>query len=181
MCQIGGPVVRTSGSLYGGATGFNSRADSFFCIYQWSRSCCCWFSDPHLRRQHHSVYFWPFFGHCVINPFMCEFQISLAVAPAWVFLCTWCFRMWLLRNSTFNPHCPQTMARSLFLFIGCFQLVNFKFQFQTSFYFLGTDWIEVCSASFIHVKVVIFTFADNFFFFFNFRPGKKYPKKFENF
>ena len=25
--QIGGPVVRTSGSLYGGTTGFNSQAD----------------------------------------------------------------------------------------------------------------------------------------------------------
>ena len=24
VCQIGGPVVRTSGSLYGGITGFNS-------------------------------------------------------------------------------------------------------------------------------------------------------------
>ena len=28
QCQIGGPVLRTSGSLYGGATGFNSRTDS---------------------------------------------------------------------------------------------------------------------------------------------------------
>ena len=28
MCQIGGPVVRASGSLYGGATGFNSWTDS---------------------------------------------------------------------------------------------------------------------------------------------------------
>ena len=34
VCQIGGPVVRNSGILYGGATGFNSRADSFLCIYQ---------------------------------------------------------------------------------------------------------------------------------------------------
>ena len=34
VCQIGGHVVRSSGSLYGGATGFNSRADSFLCIYQ---------------------------------------------------------------------------------------------------------------------------------------------------
>ena len=30
VCQIGRPVVQTSCSLYGGATGFNSRADSFF-------------------------------------------------------------------------------------------------------------------------------------------------------
>ena len=33
-CQIGGLVVRTSGNLYVGATGFNSRADSFLCIHQ---------------------------------------------------------------------------------------------------------------------------------------------------
>ena len=32
VCEIGGPVVRTSGSLYGGATGFNSRADCLLCI-----------------------------------------------------------------------------------------------------------------------------------------------------
>ncbi|CDQ84398.1 unnamed protein product [Oncorhynchus mykiss] len=34
VCQIRGHVVRSSGSLYGGATGFNSRAGSFLCIYQ---------------------------------------------------------------------------------------------------------------------------------------------------
>ena len=68
VCQIGGHVVRTSGSLYGGATGFNSRDDSFLCIPQWCRSCCWWVSDPPLCRQHHSVYFWPFFGHCVNKP-----------------------------------------------------------------------------------------------------------------
>ena len=39
------PVVRTTGSLYWGATRLNSRADSFLCIYQWCRSCCWWFSD----------------------------------------------------------------------------------------------------------------------------------------
>jgi hypothetical protein len=33
VCQIGGHVVRTSGSFYGGATGFKSRADSFLCIH----------------------------------------------------------------------------------------------------------------------------------------------------
>ena len=65
VCKIGGPVVRTSGSLYGGATGFNSWAKSFLCIYQWCHSCFWWLSDPPLRRRHHSVYFWPFFGHCV--------------------------------------------------------------------------------------------------------------------
>jgi hypothetical protein len=59
-----GLVVQTSGSLNGGATGFNSRTDSFLCIYQWCRSCCGWFSDPALHRRHHSVYIWPFFGHC---------------------------------------------------------------------------------------------------------------------
>ena len=37
VCEFGGPVVRTSGSLHGGTTGFNSRADSFLCIYQWYR------------------------------------------------------------------------------------------------------------------------------------------------
>ncbi|CDR13554.1 unnamed protein product [Oncorhynchus mykiss] len=34
VCQIRGPVVRTSDSLYGCATGFNSQADSLFCIHQ---------------------------------------------------------------------------------------------------------------------------------------------------
>ena len=33
VCQIGGPVVRTSGSLYGGATGFNYRGAYFLCVY----------------------------------------------------------------------------------------------------------------------------------------------------
>jgi hypothetical protein len=61
VCQIGGHVVRTSGSLYGGATGFNSQAYSLLCIYQWYR--CWWFSEPPLHRRHHSVYNWPFFGH----------------------------------------------------------------------------------------------------------------------
>ena len=32
VCQIRGSAVRTSGSLYGGTTGLNSRADSFLCI-----------------------------------------------------------------------------------------------------------------------------------------------------
>jgi hypothetical protein len=68
VCQIGAPVVRTSGSLYGGATGFNSRADSFLWIYQWSRSCCWWFSEPPLHKRHHSVYIWPLFGHCANKP-----------------------------------------------------------------------------------------------------------------
>ena len=66
--QIGGPVVRTSGSLYGGATGFNSQANSFLCIYQRCRTYCRWFPDPLLRRRYHSVYLWPFFGHCVNKP-----------------------------------------------------------------------------------------------------------------
>jgi hypothetical protein len=42
--------------------------DSLLCIHQWCRSCCWWVSDPPLRRRHHSVYFCPFFGHCVNNP-----------------------------------------------------------------------------------------------------------------
>ena len=40
-------------------------ADSFLCIRQW---CRWWFSDPALRWRHHSVYIWPFFGHCVNKP-----------------------------------------------------------------------------------------------------------------
>ena len=32
MCQIGGPVVRTSGRLYGGATGFN-LGPTLFSVY----------------------------------------------------------------------------------------------------------------------------------------------------
>ena len=32
VCQIGGPVVQTSGSLYGGTTRFNSRANSFLLL-----------------------------------------------------------------------------------------------------------------------------------------------------
>ena len=63
--KIGRPVVWTSGLLYGGTTGFNSRADSFLCIYQWCRSCFGGFPDPPVRRRCHSEYFWPFFGHCV--------------------------------------------------------------------------------------------------------------------
>ena len=34
VCQIGGSAVRTSGRLYGGATGFNSWTDSLLCIHQ---------------------------------------------------------------------------------------------------------------------------------------------------
>ena len=55
VCQIGGSAVRTSGCLYGGATGYNSWTDSLPCIHQWCRSCCWWVSDPRLRRRHHSV------------------------------------------------------------------------------------------------------------------------------
>ena len=58
-------------AVYGGATGLNSWADSFLSLFserhQWCRSCCRWFSDPTLCR-HHSVYFWPFFGHRVNKP-----------------------------------------------------------------------------------------------------------------
>ena len=46
--------------------------------------------------------------------------------------CTHCFKMWLLRNRTVILHCPQTKACSLFLFIGCFQLVHFKLVFLFS-------------------------------------------------
>jgi hypothetical protein len=66
--KSGGPVVQTFGSLYGGATGLNSRVYSFLCIYQWCCSCFWWFSDPPLRRRHNSVYIWPFFGHCANKP-----------------------------------------------------------------------------------------------------------------
>ena len=66
--ELWGAVVQTSGSLYGGATGFNSWTDSLLWIHQWGRSCCWWVSDPPLRRRHHSVYFRPFYGHCVNNP-----------------------------------------------------------------------------------------------------------------
>ena len=38
-----------------------------FSVYQWCRFCCGWFFDPPLCRWHHSVYIWPFFGHCVTN------------------------------------------------------------------------------------------------------------------
>ena len=68
VSQIGGPVARTSGSLFGGATGFNPQTDSFLCIHQWCHSCCWWFSDPPLRIWHNSVYFWTFFGYCVNKP-----------------------------------------------------------------------------------------------------------------
>ena len=38
---LSGPLT-----VYGCATGFNSRADSLFCIHQWCCSCCRWFLDP---------------------------------------------------------------------------------------------------------------------------------------
>ena len=45
--------------------------------------------------------------------------------------------MWLIRNSTFYPRCPQTKARSLFIFIGCFNF-NFKW-FSNKFLFSKTS------------------------------------------
>ena len=49
-------------------------------------------------------------------------------------------RMWLLRKCTFNPRCPQTKARSLLLFIGRFQLVNFNFLFSKN----SLNWCVFC-------------------------------------
>ena len=83
-------------------------------------------------------------------------------------------RMWLLRNNTFNPRCPQIKARSLFLFIGCLNL-SISNDLLTSFYFLRAIRIEVCyDDSFIHIKTVLFAFADESFLG-HFWPGQNSP------
>ena len=58
-------VCQIFGCVYGGAPGFIPREASRLCIHRWCCSCCWWFSDTPLCRRHHSVYFWPLFGHCV--------------------------------------------------------------------------------------------------------------------
>ena len=47
-----------------------------FFIYQWCCSCCGRFPDPPLRRRHHSVYIWPFLGHCVKTSYGCRGTIE---------------------------------------------------------------------------------------------------------
>ena len=46
QCVKSDGLLSGPGSLYGGATGFNSQADYFLCTYQWWRSCCWWLFDP---------------------------------------------------------------------------------------------------------------------------------------
>ena len=86
------PAETCSGSLYGGATGFNSQADFFLCIYQWCCSCCWWIVNCNCFAT--MAYLLPYlltsFAHTVYRFFYCVID------------CTFVYPMC---NSVFLSHC----------------------------------------------------------------------------